>query len=369
MDMNRLPTEYKHQKRAWMDSALFTSWVNKLDQKMAIRGRKIALIMDNCPAHPTVPALKATKVIFLPPNTTSVTQPMDQGIIQNLKVHYRHLYVKRGLLPAVEKKEAVIWTLLDCMSALKDAWTKVKPSTVANCFKHCGFFKDQATIICEDDPEDDLPLAQLVANLQASNMPADDEALRLFLEVDDDISTSAPLTADGIVQDIQSSLKTDPVDTDSEEEEEETTTPPTYAKAMESLATLRHVLVAMPKAMESLATLRHVLVAMPKAMESLATLRHVLVAMPKAMESLATLRHVLVAMPKAMESLATLRHVLVAMPKAMESLATLRHVLVAMPKAMESLATLRHVLVAMPKAMESLATLRHVLVAMPKSIQ
>ncbi len=144
MNMACLPTQYKAQKRAWMDGELFTAWLKKLDAKMTIRKRNIAVIIDNCRAHPHVQGLKSVKLVFLPPNTTSCTQPMDQGIIQNLKVFYRHLLVKRGLLPAVEQKITMQWTMLDTLSALKDAWTKVKPATIANCFRHCGFVKPDA---------------------------------------------------------------------------------------------------------------------------------------------------------------------------------------------------------------------------------
>ena len=36
-------------------------------------------------AHPHVPTLKTISFILLPPNTTSISQSMDQGIIANLK--------------------------------------------------------------------------------------------------------------------------------------------------------------------------------------------------------------------------------------------------------------------------------------------
>ena len=39
MDLNRLPTEYTHQHQAWMDGAIFSSWVKKLDHKMVIQKR------------------------------------------------------------------------------------------------------------------------------------------------------------------------------------------------------------------------------------------------------------------------------------------------------------------------------------------
>ena len=249
MDLNRLPTQYKNQKRAWMDGCIFTTWVKQLDQKMAIRGRKICLVMDNCRAHPDVKGLKAIKIVFLPPNTTSHTQPMDQGIIQNLKVHYRHLLVKRGLLPAVEKKEEFHWTLLDALSALRDAWTRVKPATIANCFRHCGFQKPEqpAPTDEDDDPEDNIPLAMLAAQLRASGEQADEEAVRTFLEADDDLATSAALTDEGIIQEVKAG---DPQEEESSDEEEEPEPEPqpkvTFSQAMDHLSAIRRFLMTLP---------------------------------------------------------------------------------------------------------------------------
>lgn len=49
-----LPTEYKANKKAWMTSKFFIEWVRKLDGKMSRRGRQIALVVGNCPAHPDI---------------------------------------------------------------------------------------------------------------------------------------------------------------------------------------------------------------------------------------------------------------------------------------------------------------------------
>ena len=78
-----------------MDSTLFEEWVRELDVKFQKENRKIALIIDNCPAHPTIADLSNVKLIFLPPNTTSVSQPMDQGVIAfyRLKAFYRRRLV------------------------------------------------------------------------------------------------------------------------------------------------------------------------------------------------------------------------------------------------------------------------------------
>ena len=71
-----------------MDSTLLEEWVRELDVKFQKENRKIALIIDNWPAHPTIADLLNVKLIFLHPNTTSVSQPMDQEAIKCLKAFY-----------------------------------------------------------------------------------------------------------------------------------------------------------------------------------------------------------------------------------------------------------------------------------------
>ena len=55
---------YCSQKKALMNSDLF-----------------IALNVDNCPVHLDVNDLQVIELVFLTQNTTSHTQPMDQGVI------------------------------------------------------------------------------------------------------------------------------------------------------------------------------------------------------------------------------------------------------------------------------------------------
>ena len=161
-----------------MTGDLFTNWLKKLDNKFHIQKRKIAMVLDNCSAHPHVTGLKAIKLFFLPPNTTSVTQPMDQGIINSFKVHYTHLLITRV---AVEKKEKLSWNILDAMQASRDAWNKVTHATIVNCFRHCGFLARQLTEEAYDE-EDELPLARLVLiqKIKESGFPIDEEELHLY---------------------------------------------------------------------------------------------------------------------------------------------------------------------------------------------
>ncbi len=59
-----------------------------------MNGRKVLLLVDNCPAHlKVIEGLRNIKLFFLPPNTTSKILPFDVEIIRALKIHYRrHFY-------------------------------------------------------------------------------------------------------------------------------------------------------------------------------------------------------------------------------------------------------------------------------------
>ncbi|KAG6924361.1 JRK-like, partial [Chelydra serpentina] len=60
---------------------------------------KALLLLDNCPAHSPVENLFSRdgkiKVCYLPKNTTSEIQPLDQGIISVFKQNYRREMIKR----------------------------------------------------------------------------------------------------------------------------------------------------------------------------------------------------------------------------------------------------------------------------------
>ena len=47
-----------------MDTEIFTEWVKQLDRKFLAQNRKVAFIVDNCPAHPDVFDLTAIGLIF-----------------------------------------------------------------------------------------------------------------------------------------------------------------------------------------------------------------------------------------------------------------------------------------------------------------
>ena len=131
-NVKNLPCRYRSQNKSWMDGNLFTEWVRQLGNKFVAVGRQIALIIDNCPVHPRIDNLQAVELTFLPPNTTSKTQPMDQGVIRSLKALYRAKVAKRYI---DAKKGIPSINILNAMSLLVDAWDPVTAATITNCFR------------------------------------------------------------------------------------------------------------------------------------------------------------------------------------------------------------------------------------------
>lgn len=164
--LNSLPATWTSNKKAWMTRSIMTDWLLDMDKRMGFQKRKILLFLDNAGSHPRELKLKNIKIIFLPPNTTSVCQPMDQGIIQNFKFFYRDQIVKHILSKmeyassASDLSKSV--NVLEALYFIKNAWNKVTPNTIQNCYAKAGFKKSvQEGVGIDYDAEDDLPLAIL----------------------------------------------------------------------------------------------------------------------------------------------------------------------------------------------------------------
>ncbi|XP_015127113.1 jerky protein homolog-like [Diachasma alloeum] len=95
-DLKELPVVYNNQKSSLMSAFLFEEWfknqfVPEVEQYLLSQGLppKAILLMDNCSAHPANLVVNGIRVEFLPPNTTALMQPMDQGCLQNIKTLYK----------------------------------------------------------------------------------------------------------------------------------------------------------------------------------------------------------------------------------------------------------------------------------------
>ncbi|KAG7168419.1 Tigger transposable element-derived protein 1-like 81 [Homarus americanus] len=82
MDMTKLNVHWLTAHKAWMFSTLSLSWFDDCFVP--------DLLLDNAPGHSPLLLDRHPniKVVFLPPNTTSILQPMDQELICNVKAAF-----------------------------------------------------------------------------------------------------------------------------------------------------------------------------------------------------------------------------------------------------------------------------------------
>lgn len=146
-DVDGLGVTYASSKKGWMNSALFCEWLLSLGEDMRERERHILLLIDNVSSlvRPNV-ELTNVRLEFLPVNTASVLQPLDQGIIAQVKRNFTkikarnayRLYKSRQAQKKVDVYEAMDWA--------KEAWNSVKPDAIRRCWYHSGIVGDPRNI-------------------------------------------------------------------------------------------------------------------------------------------------------------------------------------------------------------------------------
>ena len=153
-NVRQLSCRYRAQKKSWMTGVLFEEWVRKLDSSFRAQSRRVALLIDNCLAHPEIKNLTNINLIFLPPNTTSVLQPMDQGVIRSLKVHYRKKVVRLCIKAVERNKPLPKISILQAMKHLLSSRNAVSKETTVNYFKEFNISQSnqQAAVNDDDDP-------------------------------------------------------------------------------------------------------------------------------------------------------------------------------------------------------------------------
>ncbi|GBP33144.1 Tigger transposable element-derived protein 4 [Eumeta japonica] len=229
-NITKLPVTYKANKSAWMTSQLFEEEVRKWDAEL--KGRKILLLVDNCPAHPFISNLQ--ELAFLPPNMTSVLQPMDQSVIKSLKGHYR----RKLLMELVQSEGKTSVNMLHAVNFLSKAWEDVTPTTIQHSFRHAGLCTNSTSDVVETEPEfdsdDDLPLTEWI---QQFNTAGNTVHLQTYIEVDDSLLTTASLTDQEILDSVRNTEDQEQGDEEDETDEPE---PPSIKEALEAAKLLEN---------------------------------------------------------------------------------------------------------------------------------
>ena len=143
VDKNELPVDYYAQKNSWMDSSIFKAWfhekfVPSCRKALGEKGltKRAILLLDNAPSYPAVESLCSSdgeiSCLYLPPNTTALIQPMDQGVLETIKRWYKRDLLLRLLNEENEGLNIAEFTktlnILDVVLMSAKSWSEVEES-------------------------------------------------------------------------------------------------------------------------------------------------------------------------------------------------------------------------------------------------
>jgi transposase len=245
-NVKSLPVKYAANKKAWMVSAEWESYLKFMDRKFRSQKRKVLFVVDNCPAHPEVKGLTNVRVVYLPPNTTSKTQPMDQGVIQNFKVAYRRFLLQQ-YLRCIDDDLEFQFNLLDCLYNVRRAWEAVTEATIKNCFKKAGFKRDDRPE--EHAQDEESQNSDVWGQLMESGMTCA-TTFEDYAGADADIVTSTMPAESDIVALVKSrfnqggNVAEEASSNDEEEEPEQQLLVPTSKEASKALSVLRNFVMS-----------------------------------------------------------------------------------------------------------------------------
>ncbi|XP_053556272.1 jerky protein homolog [Bombina bombina] len=243
-----LPVTYKAQKNAWMDKDIFQDWfvndfIPSVRQNLTNLGKpantKCLLLLDNCRAHPHESKLVSDCgnifASYLPPNVTSLIQPMDQGVIRNFKCHYKNDFMMKMLNKDVDSIEFQrSFTIKDAVLSLVTAWNTVKPVTLLRAWRklwpnvmhgelECEENEDLEGFLVEQRASEVNELMQSVKLAQEDNplCKLNEEDLEEWICIEDDVEIAATFTDQEIIDSITNPDQTEEHTSEKSDEEDD----------------------------------------------------------------------------------------------------------------------------------------------------
>ncbi|GFX42407.1 tigger transposable element-derived protein 1 [Trichonephila clavipes] len=198
-----------------MTTAFFTEWFNncfvpEVEAYMKEKSLdfKVLLIVDNAASHPQLEHPKV-QLVFLPPNTTSLIQPLDQGIIATFKKYYIKT-THKFILNKLENESLTVkdvwkqFSIFDCLIHVASASAQIRPRTLNACWKKIwpACVTDNTTTQTSTLSDEIINLAHEIGGDGFNTFSHDDIDELLVddtLSGNDIIDLTLDLTVDGVV--------------------------------------------------------------------------------------------------------------------------------------------------------------------------
>jgi hypothetical protein len=213
-EIQDLGISYFANKKAWMTRNTFKLWFHEhfipnvvnYAELHKIEG-KILLLLDNAPGHfkeidsDLIDPAGRVLVRYLPKNTTSRIQPMDQHVIANVKYHYKESFMAFLLDDIYWDIESALKqiTLKEVFRWLISAWSKVPQSLIQKSWKGLGI-NSSAPELEPDRPN----LGHLAQSVWTKFFPGNTlDVSEMASWIDEDISPYEALSDDDIIEGIE----------------------------------------------------------------------------------------------------------------------------------------------------------------------
>lgn len=190
-----LPIIWEFNKKSWITRDIFQNWFTTHFCPYVKRycdlnnfEPKALLLLDNAPSHPVNLSELITcipvEIVFLPPNTTSLIQPMDQGAIANFKAHY----LRRTFQQLIDKteggsKQTILqfwkkYNILDAVGNIDVAWQAL----TKKCMN--GVWKKIWPEVSQDYQREETIVGQIVNLVEAAGIgDVDEQDIEELLQV------------------------------------------------------------------------------------------------------------------------------------------------------------------------------------------
>ena len=157
-------TLYSFSTNGWMDQTLFRNWFEQHFLRYAPAARPLLLLCNGHSSHycPEMIRLAAQQKIILftfPPNTTHMTQPLDQGIFGPLKKKWAE-----ACQSFMTANPGMVVTRYSFSSLFSEAWlSTMTPKNIAAAFRTTGIYPLSQDAV-------DIPTEQKVSLSEATGL-------------------------------------------------------------------------------------------------------------------------------------------------------------------------------------------------------
>ncbi|XP_068613843.1 tigger transposable element-derived protein 1-like [Brachionichthys hirsutus] len=202
----KLNVLWRANAKAWVTRQYFVEWVN-LVFGPAVKGYleennlpyKCLLILDNAPVHPPgleddiLEEFSFIKVLYLPPNTTSILQPMDQQVIANFKKLYtKNLF--RRCFDITENTQLTLrefwkehFDIVVCLKMIDMAWQEVTTRSLNAAWTK--LWPDAVAPLHVEGLEVDSEVDQIISLGQGMGLEVDEEDINELIQEHEELST------------------------------------------------------------------------------------------------------------------------------------------------------------------------------------